>query len=161
MSTLHFPRDESSGPKIIFINILSSVFYETFCQKSVSRKGKDDATVTITSRRCRHRDKYHGHLPEIDLLSQRQKREKHPHVQGTVGKRETGESAAHVAEQSQTTILLYMFCTEKTTFQVTDALNNIQGAAGKRETDESAAHVGEQSQTTILLYMFCTAKRTF
>jgi hypothetical protein len=54
-----------------------------------------------------------------------------------------------------------MFCTAKTTFYATDALNNIQGAVGKRETGESAAHVAEQSQTTILLYMFCTAKTKF
>jgi hypothetical protein len=66
-----------------------------------------------------------------------------------------------MADQSQTTILLYMLCTEKTTFYVKDALKHSQGAVGKRETGESAAHVAEQSQTTILLYMFCTAKTTF
>ncbi len=73
-------------------------------------------------------------------------------IQGAVGNRETGESAAHVAEQSQTTILLYMFCTAKTTFYVTDALNNIQVAVGKRETGEYIAHMIGQSQTTISLY---------
>ncbi len=52
-----------------------------------------------------------------------------------------------------------MFCTEKTIFYVTDALNNIQDAVGKRETGESAVHVAEHSQTTILLYMFCTEKQ--
>jgi hypothetical protein len=55
-------------------------------------------------------------------------------------------------EQSQTTILLYMFCTEKTTCYVTDALNNIQVAVGKRGTGKYIAHVIGQSQTTISLY---------